>query len=340
MNVGDKVRLLTDNEEGVISKIIDEKTVEVEIEDGFQIPVLKGEVVIISKSEARYFGNDSAGAIGNQESPSSQAAKGEATSGKGRTSKFRAVLSAKGIYLAFVPLNDENVAVYLVNNTDYTLPYSVAEEKVRDLHGVDAGVLQAGGHKKLKERTLSSFEKWPDIIIQWLFHRHGIFSMKQPTFKRFKAKASTFYRNKRRTPILEKEAYLFQIDQDKAVKDVSPDQIKEAMMAPKPSLPQAEPTTFGGPQETLVDLHIEALVASTKGMSNGEMMEVQLRRFDEALDRAIAQGNDHITFIHGVGNGTLRDVIHKRLSNIDHIRHFEDAMKEKFGFGATRVQIS
>ena len=341
MNVGDKVRMMTSAEEGVISRVVDDKTVEVEIEDGFHIPVLKSEVVLVSKSEAKWFGED------RGEVPTTKGGGGSSVAAKGRaldtkkTAPVRAVLSAKGIYLAFVPLNDQNLAMYLVNNTDYTLPYSVAEEKVNDLHGVDAGVLPGGQYKKLRERSLVNFDKWPDLIVQWLYHRHGIFTMKEPAYKRFKAKAATFYRNKRTAPLLDAEAYLFQIDGDMKVHDVDAAQIKEAMMTQKSSTEAPKGGNKGSRPVTdnLVDLHIEALVKDSSGMDNGAMLEVQLNRFEEALDQAIASGMHDITFIHGVGNGVLRDALHKRLSKTDHIKFFEDAMREKFGFGATRVQI-
>ena len=341
MNVGDKVRMLTDSGEGIISRIIDAQTVEVEIEDGFQIPVLKREVVVVSKSEAKYFGDGVGEPVaGRKESATTQAAKGL---GKDKSAKpvQRAVLAAKGIYLAFVPLNDQNLAVYLVNNTDYTLPFSVAEERAGDLHGMEAGVIQAGSSHKLRERSLVNFDKWPDLVIQWLYHRHGIFSMKEATQKRFKAKASTFYRNKRTAPLLEQDAYLFQIDQDVAVKEVNPENIKEAMLAPKSGGGEASKAAKrpAGGGEQLVDLHIETLVPDKKSLSNAEMLEVQLHRFEETLDQAISAGVDHITFIHGVGNGVLRDALHKRLAKAEHIQFFEDAMKDKFGYGATRVQI-
>ncbi|MEL6536749.1 MAG: Smr/MutS family protein [Bacteroidota bacterium] len=210
---------------------------------------------------------------------------------------------------------------------------------------MDAGVIQAGSYQKLGERSLVNFDKWPDLVIQWLYHRHGVFSMKEPTFKRFKAKAATFYRNKRTAPLLDQEAYLFQIDQDVAVKEVNSDDIKEAMLAPKPKeAPKEEvkapaPRKSGGGGSREVDLHIESLTDDYDFMDNTEMLTLQLKRFHEELDRAIAQGADHITFIHGVGNGVLRAALQKELSKASHIQYFEDAMKEKFGFGATRVQV-
>jgi dsDNA-specific endonuclease/ATPase MutS2 len=69
------------------------------------------------------------------------------------------------------------------------------------------------------------------------------------------------------------------------------------------------------------------------------MLELQLKTFEENLDRAIATGMDEITFIHGIGSGALRNAIHKKLSKMKNIQYFEDTLREKFGYGATLVRI-
>jgi dsDNA-specific endonuclease/ATPase MutS2 len=46
-----------------------------------------------------------------------------------------------------------------------------------------------------------------------------------------------------------------------------------------------------------------------------------------------------IIFIHGAGNGTLRKEIHRQLSRNKDIKFFEEAQKEKFGYGATLVRL-
>ncbi len=48
---------------------------------------------------------------------------------------------------------------------------------------------------------------------------------------------------------------------------------------------------------------------------------------------------DEITFVHGVGSGTLRREIQKRLSGMKSILYFQDAQREKFGYGATLVRL-
>ena len=51
MNIGDRVRVLHGKEEGVIRKISAGGRIEVEIEDGFVIPVLNSEVVLVAEAE-------------------------------------------------------------------------------------------------------------------------------------------------------------------------------------------------------------------------------------------------------------------------------------------------
>lgn len=46
MKLNDKVRFLNEKLKGTITRIIDDKTVAVEVEDGFEIPVLKSEIVL------------------------------------------------------------------------------------------------------------------------------------------------------------------------------------------------------------------------------------------------------------------------------------------------------
>ena len=45
-----------------------------------------------------------------------------------------------------------------------------------------------------------------------------------------------------------------------------------------------------------------------------------------------------ITFIHGVGKGTLKQEIINYLSTIDGIKFFDGALS-KYGYGATTVEI-
>jgi hypothetical protein len=87
-----------------------------------------------------------------------------------------------------------------------------------------------------------------------------------------------------------------------------------------------------------VDLHIEELLDNYTHLSNGEILEIQLRHFRKNLEKAIEKGEHKIVFIHGVGNGVLKKEIRKILETYEGIS-YQDASFKKYGFGATEVLI-
>jgi dsDNA-specific endonuclease/ATPase MutS2 len=89
--------------------------------------------------------------------------------------------------------------------------------------------------------------------------------------------------------------------------------------------------------EMEIDLHIEELQGNYKGMSNAEIIQVQLRHFQKALDEAINEHYRSLTVIHGVGNGRLKQEVHKILTSMN--LRFHDGAYSKYGFGATEVLI-
>ncbi|HYX08752.1 MAG TPA: Smr/MutS family protein, partial [Bacteroidales bacterium] len=89
-----------------------------------------------------------------------------------------------------------------------------------------------------------------------------------------------------------------------------------------------------------VDLHIQEIVDDYTGMSNGEIINIQLARFTTSLEGAIRNNVKKIVFIHGVGNGKLKYELRKILDNkYPHLR-YQDASFREYGYGATLVVIS
>jgi hypothetical protein len=284
---------------------------------------MRKEVVLVSQEEANYFERE--------ETPR--------RSGPPSRQEVEEVKVGRGVYLAYTQFNDRQLDLYLVNATGFNLPYAIGEESGENFRGIAAGLLESQNYIKLKDMLVSEFDKWPSLVVQLLFHREGYYSLREPLVRKMKYKASTFFKSERKAPLLNKPAFLFQVDEGMAGgKPIDPDKLKERMYANTQEQDTANRITFSRPPAR-VDLHIEQLTNKYDSMNKNEMIELQLRAFEENLDKAIATGMEEITFIHGVGNGVLRDAIHRKLSKTDHIRYFEDAMKEKFGYGATLVRI-
>ena len=87
-----------------------------------------------------------------------------------------------------------------------------------------------------------------------------------------------------------------------------------------------------------VDLHIEKLVHSKRGMSNYDILTLQMETAKRQLDFAIKNRMPKVVFIHGVGEGVLKAELDFMLGRYDNIS-FQDANYQKYGLGATEVYI-
>jgi hypothetical protein len=88
----------------------------------------------------------------------------------------------------------------------------------------------------------------------------------------------------------------------------------------------------------VVDLHIEKLVPSKRGMSNYDILTLQMETAKRQLDFAIKNRMPKVVFIHGVGEGVLKAELDFMLGRYDTIS-FQDANYQKYGLGATEVYI-
>lgn len=338
MNIGDKVRLLHSNEEGIISKFVNQNMVEIEIEDGFHIPVKISELVFVSNEETKRFGGDT---LIEKEVPLADL-------------KPKTIKAHSGIYTAFKKVNEQIYALYLINNTDYTLLFSIGNERDEMQEGLFSGKLAAKDFVKIREVTLQNFEKWGVYIFQFLFFQQGPGNIRPAMLKRVRYRSGTFFKSLKDAPLLNAKAHLFQIDQDEKMSSLPSgpeasepivtkldlEKLKESMFQKEPGEPTQEKvkTALKAPKLE-VDLHIEALRQDFDKLNSSEILEIQITAFESNLESAIAIGMFEITFIHGVGSGKLRQEVHRRLSQNPDVKFYQDARKEKFGFGATLVRL-
>jgi dsDNA-specific endonuclease/ATPase MutS2 len=87
-----------------------------------------------------------------------------------------------------------------------------------------------------------------------------------------------------------------------------------------------------------VDLHIHHLVPSTRGMSNFDMLNVQMETAKRQLEFAMNKKIQKVVFIHGVGAGVLKEELYYLFRRYPNISHY-DADFQKYGLGATEIYI-
>ncbi len=87
-----------------------------------------------------------------------------------------------------------------------------------------------------------------------------------------------------------------------------------------------------------VDLHINQLVKSPKGMSNHEILNLQMETAKRQLEFAMRKRIQKVVFIHGVGEGVLKEELNFLFGRYDNIKYY-DADYQKYGIGATEIYI-
>jgi len=136
------------------------------------------------------------------------------------------------------------------------------------------------------------------------------------------------------------ELMLIQVEQsiDNAIFNSNIEAIKQEKELPKRKQKSAPKPKERHIPKFEVDLHIHQLTDSTKGMTNFDMLNLQLDTARRQLEFAIKKRIPKMVFIHGVGEGVLRQELETLLSRYNNVQ-FYDADYKTYGLGATEVKI-
>jgi len=240
---------------------------------------------------------------------------------------------SRGIYLAVA--SDERtssvVHFHILNESSFQLLVALKTEQDGRYKGEFSGEIAGQSAAKVYSATLSELDKWPEFHIQVLRYSKSDRKPELPLFVSRRFRGKDFAGAKKQVPLLKGAGWMFQLDEPELVIDAQ--KLKESFHKPA-----VEKKLIENPGKE-VDLHIEKLRDDHQFLNSSEILEIQLTFFKKALEAAIVHKLDSIIFIHGAGNGTLKNEIHKLLSKHAQVKTFMDARKEKFGYGATQAVL-
>lgn len=333
IQIGDIVRFLTDKLEGKVTGIINNTTVNVYCDDyGFEIPASVNDLVVI-----------------HTDAPGSTPAGSSNTAGK---QKSISVASANTAYLAIVPDNfnnlpDSRYEFFIVNDTALTCLYTIAFREGDKYAGISAGNCNPRATSSLGSYSLKDIDAHIKAIhVQMIFFQKGQTTLKNAIETEIKinpanlCKAGSYKHNHWFNSIsllrpLEKE-------QPMETGTIDDRQLEQALKEKKdiPSHPSER-----RPQKQIVgniveiDLHADELLETTAGMANKDILEYQLDVFRQTLEEYKLRGGQKIVFIHGKGDGILRQRILWELQTKYKRHRHQDASFKQYGYGATMVII-
>lgn len=338
----------------------------VEDEDGFEIPTLVRECVVVEQGDTfmpaykpptfekkPVHVEGRAPQAQHQEMPREQKQAEERPIPAPHT-----FLPAKGevnVYLAYLPIDEKRLGqtdyeLYLVNDSDYTLYYTYSTQVHNGWKLRSHGVIDPNTDYFVEEFGASEISERESINVQIMAIAEnpgiykGTFGIEKQIDGRKFFKLHTFQENDYFDdkawiePLVEQgvAAGRRQAPDVKAIEEAMQEKIKteksSSRTAPKVSQPHDN-------EPLVVDLHIEALLDDTTGMGNAEILRYQLDKFNAVMQENLRYRGRKIVFIHGKGEGVLRNKIEGELRYRYKGVRYQDASFREYSYGATQVTI-
>ncbi len=321
--VGDKIILKRTGEEGSVKAIIDKQMLEVEV-NGISFPTYADEVdhpylewftkkKVIKKTTAEQLPVE-----------------------KVKTRKARL---PKGVYLSFLPVfkMDEfedvvdYVKVHLLNELPVSIQFIYDVRLQHESEFKHEGTLHAFGDLYLHNIPFTDMSAQPrfhwmlrDAVNEEMEIKEDILRIRpQKLFEHI-------------TELLQKNepTFSYLLIDDFEIK--KKEEKKETYKAPTPKPRTLNLQNFAQHMEAPkyeLDLHIEKLVKNKRGLSNSDIIKIQLDELQKYLTLAIVHRQERMIVVHGHGAGVLRDAVHKMLRETREVTRYENM----YHGGATEV---
>ena len=356
---GDLVRFLNATGGGTVTRIDTHKgTVYVKDETGFEIPARLSEVVTVTEGSGIVPKPEPYRPKSTAQEPQKPAVTKEKET-RPRNVETQDKINA---YLCFLPEEGKkpgegNFEAFIVNDSQYDLlvVYTSGDDNARRTlryHGLipfdsieQIDTIPQG--KELDRRARSSFSLIPVV-------REGSFPRKDPFFVEIKVEGGKFFKSGAFTDndFFDEKALIYPLVEDNrplARKKINAEVLAEKMTTkneePKSRARQGEarrtPGAFPKNGPLVIDLHAAELLDNTRGMDNKAILDYQLAEVRDVMKehRKPADKGMKIIFIHGKGEGILRqavwDLIKKEFPRCE----LRDASFQEYGFGATQVTV-
>ncbi len=263
--------------------------------------------------------------------------------------------------LAFVPkrvkeISDTPFEVYLVNDCNYYIHYTLLNYEGKACQVRHEGEIAPNTKVYLEELLHNRLEEWERITIQTLaFKRDKVFFPKPTYSVNLRIDGTKFYKLHAFQPsvFFNTPALTYDIlKDDRAVRPmfVDADELREAMQTPEEQLPtEPQPRISGAEKRATrkqdrnaiveVDLHAHELLDTMVGLEPRDILEYQIKVFRDTMNAHLKNHGCRIVFIHGKGEGVLRNALLKELRTHYKQCRVQDASFREYGYGATMATI-
>lgn len=354
--IGDVVRFLNSVGGGRIVRI-DGNIAHVEDSDGFEVPVLLKECVVVAQG-----GDTTASKGGSSQAHAPQAAMPKVVESKDVTAADIAETQegeSLNIVLGYEPaeikhLNTTTFDAYLVNDSNYYLYFSYMTRSDSSVGWTTrfAGVVEPNIQVRLQTITGDMLPDMDRIAVQYIaFKQEKEFVLKNPALVEYSLDTTRFFKIHcfHDNPYFDVPVIAYDIvknDRPQRQHSVDSSQLEKAMRQKvnndrRPIVKRLSKKSEKRNGDLIeVDLHITELLDNTRGLGAADMLNVQIDEFRRVMEENLRNHGQRIVFIHGKGEGVLRNALMKELNHRYKGHRVQDASFREYGYGATQVTIS
>lgn len=249
-------------------------------------------------------------------------------------------------------LSRSSYEAYLVNDSNYYIYVSVASRATDkpEWHLHYDGLIEPNIQEFLFEMRPADLVEFDRLSVQYIaFKRDKGFIAKPPVCVEFKVDTTKFakYHCFKDNPYFDNPVIAFDIvcnDRTAPTIAFNAEKITEGILGKSKDLKHSAPKPLSKPSHAdngiiRVDLHASALFESTEGLEPADILNYQIDRFSEVMTANLRKPGTRIVFIHGKGEGVLRQALMKELTHRFKGHDVQDASFREYGFGATQVTI-
>ena len=335
LKTGDRVRFLNEVGEGKVKNFQNNNIVNIEMDDGFEIPMKINELIKIENRR-----EDSEAIEGMKETVSLE---------KSIDIDLPDEITLKddnGIFLLIVKKGIDSYNLAVVNDTDYFIQFLLCKKENDHSHYLNNGIIEDNTKIIINTLNQEEIKKTGTVTFQCILFGKKTFELKDPInilvdLGKLSFMNMAFIEN----DYFDDKAIVIKLENDDLSKEIK--KLTNADINAIISLKEDKQKKVGDFLKANkkknnfeeVDLHIESIVEDHSKMSPGEIINAQLSRFEIALTGAIKNNQRRIVFIHGIGNGKLKYEMGKILDKKYPDLKYQDASFKEYGYGAMMVII-
>ena len=347
LQIGDTIRFLNTVGGGTVKGFQDKNIVIVEDEHGFDFPVLVSECIKVNPSDNKKQENIEVKQEVVKVTNAPQVAEIDDAEPEETLSGEKITTCLVYLPTDIKTLSTTTFECFFINDSNYYLFVNYMSRTNNSWTSRYNGLVEPNTKLLLEEFNKADLNDLEQVCVQYVAFKHNKpYTLKSPVSVELRIDTVKFYKlhSFKENDYFEDDAQVYYItrkDVPEREMLITNEDIQRAIREKDAPARRPRIQKIAKKQDDIleIDLHIHELLDTTAGMSNKDMLDYQMSKFHEVMKENKNKKNRKIVFIHGKGDGVLKNEIYKAIKKDYKKVDSQDASFQEYGYGATMVII-